>query len=404
MAKYGYIAIDTKGKELKGTLDGDDIDSVKQELKQQGLTVVKISPQSLLTQDINIQIGGKPTARDISIMCHQFVSMIRAGVTILESMRLLAEQTENEKLKNTLKEVYISVQKGESLAASFGKFPKVFPELMVNMTAAGEASGKLETAMERIALQYERSGKTQALIKKAMIYPVMVILIAIVITIVMLVVVIPRYTVMFSDMGTELPFITKLYVAMSDILIQRWFIIVPVVVAVVVLVAYFAKTNTGKHFFGWIALHLPVLKNLVTKSASSMMARTMSTLMGSGVPMIEAVEIVSTIMSNVYYKEALQQAKEDIIIGLPLSRPLETCGLFPPMVYHMVRIGEESGNTEEMLDKLADYYDDEVEIAVQSLMAALEPMIIVVLAVVVGGLIAACMMPMFKLYGALDNL
>ena len=153
-----------------------------------------------------------------------------------------------------------------------------------------------------------------------------------------------------------------------------------------------------------MALKLPLIGKLTTKSAASMMARTMSTLLGAGVPLIEAVDIVSGVMSNIYFKEAMQDAREEITIGMPLSRPLQESGLFPPMVYQMIRIGEESGNTEEMLDKLADYYDEEVEMSVQSLMAAMEPLIIIVLAVVVGGLIAACMMPMMQMYTALDNL
>ena len=209
---------------------------------------------------------------------------------------------------------------------------------------------------------------------------------------------------MFEDLGTELPWITQFYVNLSHGIINYWFIIIPVIIALVFAIRAFAKTDVGKHFFGKIALKAPLFGKLTTKSASSMMARTMSTLLGAGVPLIEAVEIVSGVMNNVYFKEAMEDAKEEITIGMPLSRPLQESGLFPPMVYQMIRIGEESGNTEEMLDKLADYYDEEVEMSVQSLMAAMEPMIIIVLAVVVGGLIAACMMPMMQMYTALDSL
>ena len=209
---------------------------------------------------------------------------------------------------------------------------------------------------------------------------------------------------MFADLGTELPAITKFYVAMSDGLIHYWFIIVPIIAAIIGGIIFFSRTMFGKHFFGMIAIKVPIFKNLTVKSASAQMARTMSTLLGSGVTLVEATNIVSGIMGNIYYKEALADAADQISIGMPLSRPLEECGLFPPMVYHMLRIGEESGNAEEMLDKLADYYDEEVEMAVQSLMAAMEPMIIVVLAVVVGGLVAACMAPMLTMYQALDTM
>ena len=234
--------------------------------------------------------------------------------------------------------------------------------------------------------------------------PIVVCIVAVIVTIVMLVKVIPSYEDMFADLGTDLPWITKFYVAMSHGIQNYWFIIIPVIIAAAIGIKYFAGTNPGKHVFGKIALKLPLFKKLTVKSAASMMARTLSTLMGAGVPLIEAVDIVSGVMGNIYFKEALQDAREEITIGMPLSRPLQESGLFPPMVYQMIRIGEEAGSTEEMLDKIADYYDEEVEMEIQSLMAALEPMIIIVLAIVVGGLIAACMAPMVSMYAALDNL
>ena len=413
MATYGYRAITKAGKEVKGSLEADNKDLAMAELRRQELTVIDLGEQSFLTKDIDIQIGGWPKARDLSVMCRQFVSMTKAGVSILESLKMLCEQTENKRLQDALKEVRISVEKGETLADSMAEHPKVFPGIMVNMVAAGEASGSLEIAMERVATQLERSHKTQAMVKKAMIYPIAVCLVAVIVTIVMLVVVIPNYEDMFSQLGTELPWITMMYVNLSHVITNYWYIIIPIIIALVIAIRYFAKTDLGKHVFGKMALKLPLIGKLTTKSAASMMARTMSTLLGAGVPLIEAVDIVSGVMSNIYFKEAMQDAREEITIGMPLSRPLQESGLFPPMVYQMIRIGEESGNTEEMLDKLADYYDEEVEMSVQSLMAAmeiqslmaaLEPMIIIVLAIVVGGLIAACMAPMVSMYQALDTL
>jgi type IV pilus assembly protein PilC len=404
MAKYGYEAINKSGKEVKGSMDAADADEVKVKLRSQGLTVVSVKGQNILTQDINLQIGGYPTTRDLSVMCRQFVSMNKAGVTIMETLRMLCEQTENKRLKEALNAVRIGIEKGDTLAQALSEHPKIFPSLMVNMVAAGEASGTLHIAMDRVSTQLEKSSKTQALVKKAMIYPIAILLVSIVVTVVMLVVVIPNYQSMFVDLGTELPAITKFYVALSDGLINYWFIVIPVIAAVIVGIIAFSKTDLGKHFFGMLALKIPILKNMTVKSAAAQMARTLGTLLGSGVSLVEATNIVSGIMGNVYFKEALKDAADQVSIGMPLSRPLEECGLFPPMVYHMLRIGEESGNTEEMLDKLADYYDEEVEMAVQSLMAAMEPMIIVVLAVVVGGLVAACMAPMLTMYQALDTI
>ena len=404
MPAFGYVAIDKTGKEIKGTIDAESIEQARAEAKAKELTLVSLKEQTLLSKDLTFDFGGKPKARDLGVMCRQFVSMVRAGVTLIEALKMLTEQTENKKLQDALREVRIGVERGETLATSMAQHPKVFPELMINMVTAGEASGNLDTALERVSEQLEGSAKTQAMVKKAMIYPVAVLVVAIAVSVVMLVMVLPNYATMFADMGTELPGITKMYMAMSNVLIDYWFIIVPAVVALIFVVKAFSGTDTGKHVFAKMALKVPVLSNMTIKSASSMTARTLSTLLGAGVPLIEAVGIVSGVVSNVYFQEALQVAKDEITIGMPLSRPLEECGLFPPMVYHMIRIGEEAGNTEEMLDKLADYYDEEVEMAVQSLMAAMEPMIIVVLAGVVGGLIAACMAPMLTMYSALGDL
>ncbi|MBD5487586.1 MAG: type II secretion system F family protein [Lachnospiraceae bacterium] len=403
MAVYGYEVIDKAGKTSKGSIDADSVGAARAELKRQNLTVVNISEQNALTKDINIDIGGKPTARDLSVFCRQFVSMTRAGVSILEAMKMLCEQTENARLRKALEQVRVSMEKGEPLAESLAKEPKIFPGIMVNMVAAGEASGSLDTSLDRVATQLERSSKTQALVKKAMVYPIVLMVVAIVVVIVMLVFVIPQYSSMFEQLDTELPAITQAVLTASDFIKAKWYILIAVVLAVVFGIKTFAGTNTGKHVFGKLALVLPGVKDLTTKSAASSMARTMSTLMAAGVPMVEAVEIVANTMTNVWFKEALLDAKEQIGLGVPFSKPLEDCGLYPPMVYHMVRIGEESGAIEDMLDKLADYYEEEVEMAVQSLMAMMEPMIIIVLAAIVSVLIASVLAPMMKMYEALDN-
>ena len=295
-------------------------------------------------------------------------------------------------------------EKGESFADSLARHDNVFPELLVQMARAGEASGNLETAMERMALQFEKSAKTQALIKKAMIYPIVVACVAVAVVIVMLTFVIPRYIEMFEQLDTELPGITLAVIAMSDFVKNYWFILVPAIIAIVFVFKTWSKTSSGKHVLGKLALKIPAVKNLVVKSASAQMARTLSTLLTAGVPLIEAVDIVADTMTNIWFKEALKESVDQIMIGVPLSQPLQTSGLFPPMVYHMIRIGEEAGSTEEMLNKLADYYEEEVEMAVQSLMAAMEPMIIIVLACIVGVLIGAVMAPMVNMYAALDNL
>lgn len=404
MAVYGYRAINKLGKELKGSIEAEDYEDAKIKLRGQELTLISLSEQSFLTKDLDIQIGGWPKPRDLSVMCRQFVSMTRAGVGIIDALRMLYEQTENKRLKDALKEVRLDIEKGGTFSDAIAQHPKIFPSLMVSMVAAGEASGNLDVSMERMAIQFERSSKTQALVKKAMIYPCAVFVVAIVITIVMLVVVIPSYETMFADLGTELPAITVMYVNMSNALRNYWYVIIPAAGLVIFGLIYFGKTSAGEHLYGKLVLKIPIVSNLVIKSNSSRMARTMGTLLGSGVSLVDATGMVAGTMGNVWFREALEDSKEQVMLGMALSDTLEESKMFPPMVYHMLHIGEESGNTEEMLDKLADYYDEEVELAVQSLMAAMEPLIIVVLAVVVGGLVAACMAPMVKMYEVLDTL
>ena len=404
MASYGYIALDSTGKEVKGSMEAESEAAVQDALRQKGMSLLDVTKQSVLTKDLNIEIGGKVKPRDLSVFCRQFVSMNRAGVTIIESISMLAEQTENTQLQKALFGVKTALETGSGMADAMENYPKVFPELMINTVRAGEASGSLDISFERLATQYEKSARTQAKVKKAFIYPIIVCIVAVAVVIVMLVVIIPKYTEMFTELGTDLPGITLAVKAMSDFLRDYWFILLPVVIAVVVVLKMYSKTYSGKIVFGKLQLKLPLFGPLATKSASSLLARTMSTLLSAGVPLEEALEVSAKVMPNVHFKNALLEARTQVLQGVPMSKPLEECGLFPPMVYHMVKIGEESGSTEDMLTKIADYFDEEVEMATESLMAAMEPMIIIFLALIVGTLVASCIAPMISMYGALNNL
>lgn len=404
MASYGYEAINKMGKEVKGSMDADTLEQAREKLKQQGLIVISLKEESFLNKDINITFGKKISPRDMSVFCRQFVSMSRAGVSIMECLNLLREQTENEVLAKAIAQVHADVQKGESLAESMRKQEKIFSNLMVTTVAAGEESGSLDISLERMATQFEKSARTRAMVKKAMIYPIVVACLAVAIIVVMLTFVIPQYTDMFDDLGAELPGLTVAVVAASDFLLSYWYIIIPVVIVVALLIRFYVKTPAGKLLTSQLAIRIPMFRNLAVKSACSQLARTLSTLIAAGVPLVEAVEISANTMQNVLFRDAVLEARDEVIKGVPLSEPLQQSGLFPPMLYHMVRIGEESGSTEEMLTKLADYYDEEVEMATQSLMAAMEPMIIIVLAGVVCLILGAIMGPMMTMYSALDNL
>jgi len=404
VSTFAYEAMNSEGKLIKGSLEADNIDRARDSVKAQGLTVVSVGSTNALSKDIKLDLSKKPSVRDLSVFCRQFVSMVRAGVTILDCLQMLGESTENSKLKAAIFDVKTSTETGMSLAGAMAEHPDVFPSLLVSMVTAGEASGSLDVAFDRMAKQFESSSRTQSLIKKAMIYPIVVVIVAIVVVIVMLEVVIPTYTSMFAEMDTELPAITKAVVAMSDGLKAYWFIIIPVIGAIGFGIITFKNTDQGKHFFGKIAIKFPLTHDITVKSASALMSRTLSTLIGAGLPLVEAVDITSGVMTNIYFKEALEHAKEEITIGQPLSRPLEEAAIFPPMVYYMIRIGEETGNIEDMLNKNAEYYEEEVEMAVASFMAMLEPMIIILLAAIVGVLIGAVMAPMLAMYQGLDNL
>lgn len=407
MATYKYSAVDNKtGKNINGSIDADNEQKAAEQLKKEGKTPIEIRPQGFLDKDINMAdlFKKKVPVRDMSIFCRQFVSMHRAGVTILESMRMLTEQTENATLKDGLQEVYLGVQKGESLAGSMSKRADVFPKLLIHMVSAGEASGSLDIAFERMAVQFEKSAKIQGLVKKTMIYPIMVLIVAVVVVIVMLTFVVPTFMGMFEDMDIEMPAITLAVVAASEFMQKYWYIVVAIIIAIAFAIRWFKRTETGETLFAKAAIKIPLLADLTVKQSAAKFSRNLSTMLAAGISMPDAVEIVAETIGNKFYMEAMKDARSDVMQGVPLSQPLEKSGLFPPMVYHMVKIGEETGNIEAMLDTLAGYYEEEVEVATESLMAALEPLLIIGLAGVCIVIIGAVMAPMAAMYTGLENL
>lgn len=403
MAEYMYRAISKSGKEIKGKIESETMEKAKAELKTRDLYLTEISEAGMLQKDIQFNIGKRISVRDLCLFCRQFVSLQRAGVTIIETLKMLSEATENKAFCKTLTNVCKNVEKGETLADSMD-MEEIFPKIMIKMTAAGEASGSLDTAYERLAIQFERQAKLRGLVKKASIYPIIVCVVAVAVIIVMLNVVVPSFAGMFEDMNVEMPGITLAVIGASEFVQKRWYVLLAVAALLILLFTWFKRTPRGEGILAKIALKLPLFGDMTIKSASANFARTLSTMIAAGIPLTEAIDITAGTMTNYYFKKALLDAKESVIAGVPLSTPIKECGLFPPMVHHMARIGEESGNMEEMLGKLADYYEEEVEIATQSLMAALEPLIIIVLAVIVMVIIGAVLSPMMTMYQGLDNL
>lgn len=404
MDSFAYVAIDPSGKEVKGSIEADSEEKASQKLKADGLTPVEISKQNMLNKDLSFDIGGKPNARDLSVFCRQFVSMTQAGVTIIDALNMLSEQTQNKKLREAIKNTQVSVEKGETLSDSMNEQKGIFPPLLMHMVKAGEASGSLDIAFERMAIQFEKDAKLRATVKKAMIYPIIVCIVAIGVVIVMLTVVIPNYSSMFEQMDMTLPAITLAVMHASDFIINYWYILIIAIAAIVLAFRAFQKTPNGRHILDSMALKSKIMGPLRQKSTSARFARTLSTMLAAGISLVDAVEITAGTMDNVIMRDALMDAREEIVQGVPLSAPLQKCGKFPPMVYHMVRIGEESGDVEGLLTKLADYYEEEVELATESMMALMEPLIILLLAGIVGLLIGAVMAPMLKMYQGLDNL
>lgn len=404
MPSFGYLVADENGKERKGSLEAANIDQARNSLKSQGLVILRLSEQNALQKDIHIGLFHKIKPRDYSVFCRQMVSMLNAGVTIIDALGMLADATENKDLAKGIRDVQTSIQKGETLADSMRVQPKVFPTMLVQLVEAGESSGSLENSFARMANQFEKEAKIKSMIKKASIYPIIVCTVALIVVIVMLVWVIPGYTDTFDELGTDLPAITKMVVALSNAFVSYWYLILATVVLLIVAVRRYAKSDSGKQFFGKLAINIPLFGKLNVKTYSSLLARTLSTMIAAGIPLVEALGISARTMKNQLYRDAIIQAQEDVAKGLPLSGPLKYCGLFPPMIYHMTRIGEETGEIETMLERLADYYDEEVEVGTQTVMAALEPMIILLLAVIVIILVVAIMAPMITAYNAMDQM
>ncbi|MDF2801614.1 MAG: type secretion system protein [Anaerocolumna sp.] len=404
MPSFAYIVIDNKGKEKKGAMEAANSEKVISNLRAEGLIPISVMPQNMLNKDINISIGNPVKPRDLSIFCRQFMSILTAGVSIISALDMLQEQTENKVLSVALKEVQTAVEKGETLTDALSEHRKIFPNIMIHMIEAGEASGNLEIAFERMAVHFEKDSKLRARMKKAMIYPSIVGLVAVGVIFLMMMVVIPNFMSMFKDLDIELPALTKAVIGASDFFQSKWYIVLLVIGIIIAGIRYLKSTPSGQLFLGRLAFKLPLFGKLTTKSISSRFARTLSTLLAAGIPMIEAIEITARTIDNTIAKEVLLEATEEVAKGVPLSVIIKRSGIFPPMVSHMTKIGEETGNLESMLTKMADYYDEEVEMATDSLMAAMEPMIIVFLALVVGVLIMSIMQPMLSMYEGLDNL
>ena len=403
MPGFNYTAIDRNGKRVRSSLDASSIETAKSSLRGAGYTILDIKEQTTLNRDIEIPFLGNPKAKDMAVFCRQFVSILRAGVSVASVLAMLVQQTGNKKLRAAIREMQADVEKGEALASSMRRHPKIFPAILVNMVSAGEASGNLEESFRQMELYFERSKRTKSKVTSAMIYPCVLIVVMIVVLIVMMTKIIPNFLKTFEDMDAELPKITLGVMAVCEWFKSWWWVPLLVLAALIVGGVLFHRTDKGKHFFGWLARKTPVVGNLTVKTACATFCRTMEVLIGSGLTLTDSMDLAASNMGNIYYLEAIRDARALVAEGTPLRESLVRTGIFPPMVSNLVGVGEETGDLQSMMGKVADYYDEEVDEATKKLLNLMEPAIIIVMAVFVVIIVLAIYLPMINMTKAFDK-
>lgn len=403
MPGFNYTAINRSGKRVRSSLDASSIETAKSSLRGAGYTILDIKEQTTLNRDIEIPFLGNPKAKDMAVFCRQFVSILRAGVSVASVLAMLGQQTSNKKLRAAIREMQADVEKGESLATSMRRHPKIFPAILVNMVSAGEASGNLEESFRQMELYFDRSKRTKSKVTSAMIYPCVLIVVMIVVLIVMMTKIIPNFLKTFEDMDAELPKITLGVMAVCEWFKSWWWVPLLVLVALIVGGVLFHRTDKGKHFFGWLARKTPVVGNLTVKTACATFCRTMEVLIGSGLTLTDSMDLAASNMGNIYYLEAIRDARALVAEGTPLRESLVRTGIFPPMVSNLVGVGEETGDLQSMMGKVADYYDEEVDEATKKLLNLMEPAIIIFMAVFVVIIVLAIYLPMINMTKAFDK-
>lgn len=403
MPGFNYTAINRNGKRVRSSLDASSIETAKSSLRGAGYTILDIKEQTTLNRDIEIPFLGKPKAKDMAVFCRQFVSILRAGVSVASVLSMLGQQTGNKKLRAAIREMQADVEKGESLATSMRRHPKIFPAILVNMVSAGESSGNLEESFRQMELYFDRSKRTKSKVTSAMIYPCVLIVVMIVVLIVMMTKIIPNFLKTFEEMDAELPKLTQGVMAVCEWFESWWWVPLLVLAALIVGGVLFHRTDKGKHFFGWLARKTPVVGNLTVKTACATFCRTMEVLIGSGLTLTDSMDLAASNMGNIYYLEAIRDARGMVAEGTPLRESLVRTGIFPPMVSNLVGVGEETGDLQSMMGKVADYYDEEVDEATKKLLNLMEPAIIIFMAVFVVIIVLAIYLPMINMTKAFDK-
>jgi len=397
MPIFIYKAKNRSGRRVKGELDAPSIDLAERALENKGFTEIKVKPKpkDLLEGTF---LEKSVTTKDMVIFSRQFATLINSGLPILQALEVMSEQTENPRLKRVLYQIKNDVETGASLYDAMAKHRGVFDDLYLNMVQAGEVGGILDEVLLKLSIYMEKAAKLRRKIKGAMMYPAIVLTVAVVVVAIILIFVIPTFQEMFKDMPGGLPLPTQIVINLSNFIRSNFLYIAGFLFLLfITLRLIYKKTEKGRLFFDQFFLNLPILGDLMRKGAVAKFSRTLSTMLNSGVPILEALDIVAKTSGNKVIEKSVYKARKSIAEGHTIAEPLDETGVFPPMVIHMISVGEATGSLDQMLAKIADFYDDEVDAAVEALTSALEPIMIVFLGVVIGGLLVSMYLPIFKM-------
>lgn len=396
MAKFIYVGVTTGGKQVKGEIEAQSKNEVTSLLRKKKVRPISIKNKPL---ELNLSFGSGVKLQDVSRFTRQFSAMTSAGLPLVQCLDILASQTENKKLSAAIQQVSFDIQSGSTLADSLGKHPQIFSDLYCNMVSAGEASGNLDVILHRLADYQEKANTLRRKIKGAMTYPAVVAVVAVLTTIAMLTFVVPTFAQMFIDFGGTLPLPTRIVIGISNFLTtpRNAALIVGSVAALIVGTIYYYRTENGRLVIDTLRLRMPIFGDLERKSSISRFSQTLSTLLNSGITILDALRITAKTAGNKVLENGLMRTLERITGGLTIADPLRETGVFPPMVIHMIAVGERTGDLAEMLAKVSDFYQEEVDAAVDALTSLIEPILIVIMGIVIGGILVSMYLPMFDL-------
>lgn len=395
---FVWEGTDKKGGKKKGEMPSQNMSMVKAELRKQGINPLKVKRKPKALFGSSGPKGKKITTKDIAVFARQMAVMMSSGVPLVQSFEIMAKGAENPNMRQLIMTIKADIEGGSTMADAFRKHPLHFDDLTCNLIHAGEQAGILESLLDKIATYKEKTEALKSKIKKALNYPIAVIIVAFIVTTILLIFVIPQFEAMFSDMGGDLPALTKFVVDLSYAFQNYWYIIFGAVVGFVYAFSQAKKRSQKfRELIERMSLNIPVVGNLLHKAAVARFARTLSTMFAAGVPLVEAMESVAGAVGNVVYRDAVMKMRDEIATGTSITASMDQAGVFPNMVVQMTSIGEEAGSLDTMLGKVADFYEQEVDDAVDGLTALLEPMIMAFLGVIVGGLVIAMYLPIFKM-------